>query len=137
MNYWIITVDTPWCDYILRGIKTMEIRKDVPSDLNVGDIIFIVRKGGHGCIVGACRVESVLTESLSYFLNYRLCEHRLSGEMLKKYAGNRHRLCGIGIKSLKLDLWCLNVRAFGYEWAPQWFYRINPEYKSTIERVLS
>lgn len=136
MNYWIITVSNPWCSNILLGFKTMEIRKNVPSNLNVGDIIFIVRKGEHGHVVGACRVESVLKESLSYFLNYRFREHRLSGEMLKKYAGNRHSLYGIGLKRLRLDTWCLYVRSFGYERSPQSFYRIKPEYKSTIERVL-
>lgn len=136
MNYWIITVAPPWCNNILLGLKTMEIRKNVPANLNVGDIIFIVHKGYGGRIVGACRVTSVLKESLSYFLNYRSCEHRLGGEMLKKYAGNRHSLYGIGLKRLKLDSWCLNVRSFGYERSPQWFYRIKPEYKSTIERVL-
>lgn len=136
MNYWIITVSQPWCDSILLGLKTMEIRKDVPSNLNVGDIIFIVRKGDRGRIVGACRVESVLKESLSYYLNYCFGEHRLSGEILKKYVGNRHCVYGIGLERLKLDSWCLNVGSFGYERAPQWFYRIKPEFKSMIERVL-
>lgn len=136
MNYWIITVSQPWCDSILLGRKTMEIRKEVPSDLNVGDIIFIVRKGDRGYIACACRVEGVFKESLSYYLNYCSGEHRLSGEMLKKYAGKRHSLYGIGLKRLKLDTWCLNVGSFGYERAPQWFYRIKPEFKSMIERVL-
>lgn len=136
MNYWIITVANPWCDSILNGRKTMEIRKEVPSDLNVGDIIFIVMKGTRGHIVGACRVESVLKESLSYYLNYRSGEHRLSADLLKKYAGNRHSLYGIGLKRLKLDTWCLYVQSFGYKRSPQWFYKIRPEYKSTIERVL-
>lgn len=136
MNYWIITVANPWCDSILNGRKTMEIRKEVPSTLTVGDIIFIVMKGTRGHIVGACSVVSVLKESLSYYLNYRSSEHRLSGELLKKYAGNRHLLYGIGLERLKLDSWCLYIQSFGYKRSPQWFYKIRPEYKSTIERVL-
>lgn len=136
-NYWIITVSNPWCNSILLDYKTMEIRKNVPSNLNVGDIIFIVRKGNHGHIVGACRVESVLRKPLIYFLNHHSCEHRLSGEMLKKYVGKSGSLCGIGLKILKSDSWGLTVRSFGFERSPQWFYKISPEYKSTIERVLA
>lgn len=136
MNYWIITVASPWCSYILLGMKTMEIRKSVPTDLNVGDIIFIVRKGEKGHIVGACRVTSVLRESVQFFVSYHSREHRLSLGQLNRYAGNRRLLFGIGLKRLKLDAWCLSVRSFGFECSPQWFYRIRPEYKSTIERVL-
>lgn len=136
MNYWIITVANPWCDSILNGLKTMEIRKEVPSSLNIGDIIFIVRKGSRGRISGACRVKSVCAGSLDFFINYRPADHRLSGELLKKYAGNRNSLYGIGLERVKFDQWCLTVRSFGFERSPQWFYKIRPEYKSTIERVL-
>lgn len=136
MKYWIITVEEPYCDYILRGMKTMEIRRSIPPLLCPDDVIFIVRKGEKGHIVGACRVTSVLKESPNYFSHYRRNEHRLCEEMIKKYAGDCRFLYGIGLKRLKLDSWCLNVRSFGYERSPQWFYRIKPEYKSTIERVL-
>lgn len=136
MNYWIITVVNPWCSSILLGLKTMEIRKNVPANLNVGDIIFIVRKGEMGHIVGACRVTSLLRESVSYFCNYRREEHRLSATALKEYAGNARFLVGIGLKRLRLDTWNFYVQSLGFERAPQWFYRVRPEYKSTIERVL-
>lgn len=136
MNYWIITVKNPYCDYILRGIKTMEIRKSVPATLQVGDVIFIARKFFHGSVVGACRVTSILSESVSYFCNYRLQEHKVSPAFLLEYAANRRRLVGIGLERMTLDTWALNVRSFGFERSPQWFYKIKPEYKSTIERVL-
>lgn len=135
MNYWIITVKEPYCGLILRGLKTMEIRRSVPADLRLGDVIFIVRKGEKGHIVGACRVTSVLMESVSYFKNYRIYEHRLGRPELEKYASGRHNLFGIGLERMELDTWCLNVASFGFEIAPRWFYRIRPEYMSTIENV--
>lgn len=136
MNYWIITVKEPYCGCILRGIKTMEIRKAIPLALNTGDVIFIVRKGEKGHIVGACGVTSILKESVSYFLNYRREEHRVKAMELKEYASDRRSLYGIGLTRMRLDDWCLNVRSFGYDRAPQNFYHIRPEYMSTIERVL-
>lgn len=137
MNYWIITVKEPYCGYILRGMKTMEIRRSCPSTLSIGDIIFIVRKGENGHIVGACRVTSLRGGTVDYFDIYHSREHRLSKETLKKYAGDRDFLNGIGLERLKLDSWCLNVQSFGFERSPQYFYRIKFAYKSTIERVLS
>lgn len=137
MNYWIITVKEPFCGYILRGMKTMELRKAIPSSLNTGDVIFIVRKGEKGHIVGACCVTSILKESVSYFFNYRKEEHRVKPFELKEYASDRRSLYGIGLKRMRLDTWCLYVRSFGYDRAPQNFYRIRPEYMSTIERVLN
>lgn len=136
MNYWIITVAEPHCDNILRGFKTMEIRRRMPFVISLGDIIFIVRKGEKGHIVGACRVTSLIRESVSYFCNYRREEHRLSATALKEYAGDASFLVGIGLKRMKLDTWCFNVQSLGFERAPQWFYRVKPEYQSTIDRVL-
>ena len=136
MKYWIITVEEPYCDYILRGMKTMEIRRAIPPLLCPDDVIFIVRKGENGHIVGACRVTSVFKEPPINFSRYYRHKHRLCEEKIKKYAGDCRFLYGIGLERLKLDSWCLNVRSFGYERSPQWFYRIKPEYKSTIERVL-
>lgn len=136
MNYWIITVAEPYCGQILHGIKTMEIRKRKPAELTLGDIIFIVRKGDKGHIVGACRVFTLTRESVSYFCNYRREEHRLSATALKEYAGDARLLFGIGLKIQRVDTWCLTVRSFGFERAPQWFYRVRPEYQSTIDRVL-
>lgn len=136
MNYWIITVANPWCDSILLGRKTMEIRREIPNGLDLGDIIFIVRKGEMGHIVGACRVTSLLRESVSYFCNYRREEHRLSATALKEYAGNARFLVGIGLKKLRYITCNFYVQSLGFERSPQWFYRVRPEYKSTIERVL-
>lgn len=137
MNYWIITVKEPYCGYILRGLKTMEIRRTVPPALRPNDVILIVRKGDKGKIVGACRVTSVLKESVSYYCNYRLQEHRLKPSKLKEYAGESRSLYGIGIRREKLDTWCLYVASFGYICAPRWFYRIKPVYKSTLDRVFN
>lgn len=138
MNYWIITVKDPYCNDILRGFKTMEMRKSVPSSLRIGDVIFIARKGCHGEIVAACRVVSIISKPVSYFCSNWLSAHRLGVDALYDYAGYPQWLVGIGLKTMKLDTWCLTVRSFGYDKAPQWFYRINPAYyKSTIERVLN
>lgn len=138
MNYWIITVKQPYCDYILRGLKKMEIRKSIPFTLSCGDIIFIVRKGEHGHIVGACRVTSIFKKGLSYFCDYSTQPyHRIISPKILEYAGEREFLYGIMLKRIELDVWCLNVRSFGYERPPQNFYRIRPEYKSTIDRVLN
>lgn len=136
MKYWIITVEEPYCGYILRGMKTMEIRRAIPSLLCPDDVIFIVRKGENGNIVGACRVTSVLKGSPNYFSHYRRHEHRLCEEEIKKYAGDCCFLYGIGLEIIMADIRRLNVRSFGYEGSSQLFYRIKPEYKSTIERVL-
>ena len=136
MNYWIITVANPWCDSILNGWKTMEVRKTVPSDLHYGDVIFIARKGGHGRIVGAFLVVSILSAPVSSFCVHWYSEHRLTSNVLHDYAGSYSSLVGIGLDRMKLDTWALTVRSFGLERSPQWFYRIRPEYKSTIERVL-
>lgn len=136
MKYWIITVKEPYCGYILRGMKTMELRNAIPSSLNTGDVIFIVRKGEKGHIVGACCVTSILKESVSYFLNYRKEEHRVKLLELKEYASDRRFLFGIGLKRMKFNDWCLSVQSFGFERAPQNFYRVSPEYMSTIECVL-
>lgn len=136
MNYWIITVKEPYCGYILRGMKTMEIRRSVPSTFIPGDVVFIVRKGEKGHIVGACRVTSVLKESPNYFAHYRRRELRLCEEVIKEYAGDRRSLYGIGLKRIYLNSWCLTVRSLGFERAPQHFYKIKPAYISTIDRVL-
>lgn len=113
----------------------MEIRRSVPPALRSGDVIFIVRKGEKGHIVGACRVTSVLKESVGE-LNKHIYEHRLVLSELEKYASGRGELFGIGLKRMELDTRCLYTRSFDYEFAPRWFYRIRPEYMSTIERVL-
>lgn len=136
MNYWIITVKEPYCGYIQQGMKTMELRKKVPPALQPGDVIFIVRKGDHGSIVGACSVTSVLVGSVNFFYAYHDHEHRVGLIKMREYFDEDRFLFGIGLKRIEINSWCLNVRSFGYERAPQWFYRIRPEFKSTIERVL-
>lgn len=136
MNYWIITVAEPHCSYILRGMKTMEIRRSIPKGLELDDIIFIVRKGEKGHIVGACRVTSLYKETVADFWLYLRNEHRLSGDALMKYARGAHFLVGIGLRMMRLDTWCFNVQSLGFERSPQWFYRVRPEYQSTIDRVL-
>lgn len=137
MNYWIITVKEPYCGSILRGRKTMELRRAVPPALRPGDVIFIVRKGDHGNIVGACFVTSIFDGPVTYFCKYHYSEHCVRLGKIKEYAGDRRRLFGIGLRRIKIDSWCLNVQSFGYERAPQFFYRIRPEFNSTIERVLN
>lgn len=114
----------------------MEIRRRIPLGLSLGDIIFIVRKGEKGHIVGACRVTDLFMESVVYFCNFSRKEHRLSATALKEYAGNARFLFGIGLKKVRLDTWCFYVQSLGFERAPQWFYRVKPEYQSTIDRVL-
>ena len=114
----------------------MEIRRRMPKELNLGDIILIVRKGEKGHIVGACRVTSLIRESVSYFCNYRREEHRLSATALKEYAGDARLLVGIGLKKIRLDTWSFYVKSLGFERSPQWFYQVRPEYQSTIDRVL-
>lgn len=136
MNYWIITVKESYCDYILRGLKTMELRKSVPPALRPGDVIFIVRKGDHGSIVGACFVTTVRVGTVTYFHTCYGFAHRVNLGELIEYAGDRRIIYGIGLNRMELGSWCLNVRSFGFNRAPQWFYRIRPEFKSTIERVL-
>ena len=136
MKYWIITVKEPYCGYILRGVKTIELRKAIPSSLSIGDVIFIVRKGEKGHIVGACKVTSVKKESVWYYSHYCIDEHKIYVQDVLDYAGQRRFLFGIGLKKLKLYAWCLYVRSFGYDSPPQNFYRIKPEYMSTIDRVL-
>lgn len=114
----------------------MEIRRRIPKDLNLGDVIFIVRKGENGHIVGACQVTSLIWEPVSYFCNYHRNKHRLSGNALIKYARGTHFLVGIGLERMRLETWCFNVQSLGFERSPQWFYRVRPEYQSTIDRVL-
>lgn len=115
----------------------MEIRRRIPVAMSLGDVIFIVRKGDHGVIVGACRVTSLIRESVSYFCNYRRSEHILAAYQIKDYAGEARFLFGIGLEKLKVGTWGLTVRSFGFERPPQWFYRIGPENNpSLIDRVL-
>lgn len=135
MNYWIITVAQPHCDNILRGLKTMEVRRRVPMGITPGDVIFIVRKGGRGHIVGACQVTHLTRGSVLYFWICRK-EHGLSVTALKDYAGDAHFLVGIGLKKIRIDTWCLTCQSFGFNRSPQWFYKVRPEYQSTIDRVL-
>lgn len=136
MNYWIITVKEPYCGFILLGKKTMELRRKVPPALRPGDVIFIVRKGDHGSIVGACSVTSVRVGSVNFFYAYYDYAHCVGLIKMREYADDNRFLFGIDLKRIEINSWCLNVRSFGYERAPQWFYRIRPEFKSTIERVL-
>ena len=136
MNYWIITVAQPHCDNILRGLKTMEIRRRIPMRMNLGDVIFIVRKGARGHIVGACQVTYLTRGPVSYFCKVFLEKHRLSADELIEYAGDARFLVGLGLERLRLDTWCLTCQSFGFKRSPQWFYQVSPEYQSTIDRVL-
>lgn len=136
MNYWIITVAEPHCDNILRGLKTMEIRRRIPMRMNLGDVIFIVRKGERGHIVGACQVTYLTRGSVLYFWNYGRKKHGLSATELIDYAGDARFLVGIGLVRVRLDTVGLTCQSFGFKRSPKWFYKVRPEYQSTIDRVL-
>ena len=131
INYWIITVKEPHCSNILRGLKTMEIRRRIPG-IDLGDVIFIVRAGEDGHIVGACLVWGIYVETVSYFCNYFRNQHRLKPDQLKEYAKDKRYLAGIELKRLHLVEDKLNVRHFGYTRAPQWFYRIKADFYKNI-----
>ena len=134
-KYWIITVKNPWCGYILLGMKTMEIRRRIPA-IEIGDVIFIVRAGDGGHIVGACKVTGIYIETVSYFCNCFRNQHRLKPDQLIEYAIGKRYLAGIELFRMRFNEENLYVRHFGYTRAPQWFYCVKPEFQSTIDRVL-
>lgn len=113
----------------------MEIRRRIPA-IEIGDVIFIVRAGVGGRIVGACKVTGIYVETVSFFCNYFRNQHRLKPDQLKEYSVGKRYLAGIELSRVRFKEDNLYVRHFGYPRAPQWFYRVKPEFQSTIDRVL-
>jgi predicted transcriptional regulator len=117
------------------GLKKMELRKRVPN-LQVGDIIFVCRKGGGTTIVGAFRLLGVF-----YISVYRLCQrgyiysHFLVADEVKKYAAGHRYLYGMGLSRIYFDE-SIKVEDFGYTRNPQCFYRIRADFWHNIPEVI-
>lgn len=134
-NFWIMTVANPWCVLLLRGLKTIELRKRVPN-LQVGDVIFVCRKGGGTPIVGAFRLLGVSYYSL-FCLSQRdkVCQHRLSVDEVKKYANGSSHLYGLRLLRIRFDE-SIKVEDFGCTRNPQGFYRIRTDFWHNIPEVI-
>jgi predicted transcriptional regulator len=126
-NFWIITVANPYCDLLLRGLKTMELRRLIPA-LQVGDVIFVCRAGGGTEIVGAFKVQGVNCFSVSYFCrDYVVEKHRVAPELVKSYGKGRPFLFGIILSRIRFRT-PLKVEDFGYTGNPQYFYRVKVDF---------
>lgn len=126
-NFWIITVANPYCDLLLRGLKTMELRRRIPY-VQEGDVIFVCRAAGGTEIVGALKVVSLKRGTISYFCqDYMVRKHRVNPELLKAYGDGRLFLYGLTLSRITF---CtpMKVEDFGYTRNPQYFYRIGVDF---------
>lgn len=134
-NYWIITVADPWCDLLLRGLKTMELRKKVPN-VQAGDIIFVCRKGGGTTIIGVFKLISLESYTLYVLkLPEKNSMHRVKEDEMFKYARESNRLFGLVLKRLKNNE-NIKIEDFGYTRNPQNFYRIKVDFWYKIPKEL-
>lgn len=130
-NYWIITVANPWCDMLLRGLKTMELRKRVPN-LQAGDIIFVCRKGGGTVIVGSFELTCLNNYPLFVLTLPRYVElHRVKEYDIREYANGASCLFGLTLSRIRFE-GGMKVEDFGYVRNPQNFYRIKPDFWHNI-----
>lgn len=134
-NFWIITVENPWCDLLLRGLKTMELRRRLPH-LQAGDVIFVCRKGDGTAIVGAFKLVSVGVYKIFLLgLPKYVRRHRLKDDELKRYANGSSFLYGLTLSRLRFSE-NLKVEDFGYVRNPQWFYRVKTDWWHKIPQVI-
>ena len=125
--FWIITVSNPYCDYLLRGLKTMELRRRLP-DIVEGDIIFVCRKGYGTEIVGAFKLEQIICRTVDFFCQpYIRTKHRVCAEEVIKYAHQSPALYGLILSRIRFGE-CIKVEDFGYTRNPQNFYRIKVDF---------
>lgn len=126
-NFWIITISNPYCDYLLRGIKTMELRRRLPG-ITEGDIILVCRKGHGTEIVGAFKLELIICRTVKYFCQgYLYDSHRVRADEVIKYAHQSPALYGLKLSRIRFGE-CLKVEDFGYTRNPQNFYRIKVDF---------
>lgn len=126
-NFWIMTVANPWCDLLLRGLKTMELRKRVP-ELQVGDVILVCRKGGGSVIVGAFRLTDLCFYSVNYLCQKeKFIQHRVKDDEIKKYANGSSCLFGLRLSRIRFDE-NIKIEDFGFKRNPQNFVRIKPDF---------
>ncbi len=57
---WAITVEKCYCDAMLRGDKTAEVRTRVPMMLGRGDIVYVIQKDTGGKVVCRFVVSEVI-----------------------------------------------------------------------------
>lgn len=130
-NFFIITVANPWCDWLISGYKTMELRRKVPN-LKIGDIIFICRKGFGTEIVGAFQLLFWGPYTLVDLKSPRYKQlHRVDDYKIERYANGGCELYGLHLARLRLEK-TLKIEDFGYIRNPQCFNKIKTVYWHNI-----
>lgn len=55
----LLSVKSVYAELLVAGIKTIELRRRFPTDLEKGTTLFIYSSGGPKAVIGRCEVDSV------------------------------------------------------------------------------
>lgn len=118
---WAITVEKYFCDAMLCGRKTAEVRTRVPMTLGRGDIVYVIRKDSGGKVV--CRFvvsEVICGETGPLWVSYKE-EMCMSWIMYAVYADWRKKMYLIRFEKLQKPDRVVLLEDLGLLRSPQWF----------------
>lgn len=120
----MICVKQPYCNWLIEGIKTMEIRTRIPNQLNIGDKIIVVEKNSGGKVVGSFIVKEICMKS-PYILGLLYYDkHKVPHKELMKYAGEKRMLIGIVLQMDEYFYPNRHISDYGFSRTPQWFAEV-------------
>ena len=118
---WAITVKKYFCDAMLCGRKTAEVRTRVPMTLGRGDIVYVIQKDSGGKVVCRFIVSEVFCgETVSLWVSYKE-EMCISWIKYADYADWRKTMYLIRFDKLQVPMRAVFREDLGLLRSPQWF----------------
>jgi predicted transcriptional regulator len=121
---WAISIRQPYVECIVARRKAFEIRTRIPSDLSIGDEVYVVQVGSGGKVVMSFVVGDILLDTpRSLWENFRnsLC---VTEKDFCLYAAGRQSLYLLRTIFVKSVVPPLLLENLGLSRVPQWFVRV-------------
>lgn len=123
-HIYFITLQEPYATRVASGKKTVEFRNKVPADLQVGDLLAIVRAGSHGEIIGIYEVFNVAYGAVEVM--WQAFKEHAGIELadLSRYARRNGRVFAIEFRQCRYSEAKHYIAEYGFKTSPQWFYKL-------------
>ncbi len=120
---WMITLEKKYCDAILEGRKTIEVRTRIPRALVPGDYVVVVEKGTKGRVVFSFDIDCLITSTPDLLWKNYKGTMAIDEIDYLAYTKGKYRVYGLCVRKVYKYTVDLTMEDFGVYRAPQWFVK--------------
>lgn len=123
-HIYFITIQEPYAVRVEAGEKTVEFRNKVPVDLQIGDLLAIVRAGAHGEIVGIYEIIRIAYGDVELLYKAYKTFAGVEFENLRRYARRGRGMYAIEFRQCRSSEAKHYIAEYGFKSSPRWFYKL-------------